>query len=167
MTVLDHPVVSRIRRNHGLEHATINILSRRHPGQAFAGNSDANGFWILGDVDTEELADVVTEGLARLQAGERSLAVHPNCGTNYVTYGMAAGLGSMLALWGAKKTSEKFERFPLVAVFATIGLIAAQPLAYRLQKQITTSSEPGGLIVIDVIRNQQGKLVYHRITTKG
>ena len=31
MTILDTPVISRIRRNHALEHATINILSQRYP----------------------------------------------------------------------------------------------------------------------------------------
>jgi hypothetical protein len=167
MTLLDHPIVSRVRRNHGLEHATIHLLSRRYPGRSFAGNSDPKGFWIWGDVGTEELADVVTEALARLQGGEYNLALHPNCGTNFVTYGIAAGLGSMLALWGARRTRDKLERLPLVAVFSTLGLIAAQPLAHRLQQRVTTSGDPGGLMIVDVIRSQQGQLVFHRITTKG
>jgi len=31
MSILDLPVISRIRRNHGLEHATITLLSQRFP----------------------------------------------------------------------------------------------------------------------------------------
>ena len=30
--ILNLPILSRIRRNHGLEHATLHVLSRRHPG---------------------------------------------------------------------------------------------------------------------------------------
>ena len=27
-----HPIFSRTRRNHGLEHATLNLLAKTHPG---------------------------------------------------------------------------------------------------------------------------------------
>jgi hypothetical protein len=168
MTILDTPVISRIRRNHGLEHASIHLLSRRYPGRNFAGHSDSGGFWLWGNVSTEEMADAVTEALARLRSGERELAVHPNCGTNFVTYGMAAGLGSFLAMWGVgRRFRDKVERFPLVAAFATVGLILAQPLGYRLQQRVTTSGDPGDLEIIDVIRSENGSLVGHRVTTKG
>jgi len=55
MTILDFPLVSRIRRNHGLEHATLNILSQRFPNQTLAGYSVPAGFYILGDVPTAQV----------------------------------------------------------------------------------------------------------------
>ena len=76
--ILEYPPISRTRRNHGLEHATIHLLSRAKPGRPLAGHSDTGGFWLLGEVDTEELVETVQTALTRLQNGERDLAVHPN-----------------------------------------------------------------------------------------
>jgi len=167
MSVLDSPLISRIRRNHGLEHATIHLLSRRYPGRAFAGHSDSRGFWLWGNVGTEELAETVTEAMERLHNGEAGLAVHPNCGTNFVTYGVMAGIGAFIALLGANRTRDKLERLPLMALFATLGLIFAQPLGHRVQQQYTTSSDLGGLKVMKILRYQNKRMVYHRITTQG
>ena len=37
MTILDIPILSRIRRNHGLEHATLTLLAQRFPYRRMAG----------------------------------------------------------------------------------------------------------------------------------
>ena len=44
--------IARIRRNHGLEHATIHVLSEGHKRFSAQGNSDHRGFHlnIYGDV---------------------------------------------------------------------------------------------------------------------
>lgn len=165
--VMDTPVVSRIRRNHGLEHATIHLLSKGAVGRPLAGHSDANGFWILGEVPTQELAAAVTEALARLQNGERHLAIHPNCGTNFATYGLAAGLAAFLGLAGANRFRDKLERLPLVAVLATGALVLAQPLAFRLQERVTTSGDPGDLQVVEVRKTSLGGRTAHRVVTRG
>jgi hypothetical protein len=159
---------SRIRRNHGLEHATIHVLSEALPGRRLIGRSDFGGFWLLGEVGTEELAEAVQAALARLRAGEHNLAVHPNCGTNYVTYGAAAGLGAFAALAGAgPERRDKLERLPLAALLATLGLILAQPLAFRVQQRVTTSGYPGGLRIESVVRSDLGGRTAHRIKTRG
>jgi hypothetical protein len=167
MNIFDSSRISRIRRNHGLEHATIHLLSRRYPGRAFAGHSDSGGFWLWGNVATEDLAETVTEAITRLQKGETGLAIHPNCGTNFVAYGALAGLGAFIALLGANRTRDKLERLPLIALFATIGLILAQPLGFRLQQRYTTSADLGDLQIMKVLRYQNQKMVYHRVTTQG
>jgi hypothetical protein len=161
-------VISRIQRNHGLEHATIHVLSEANPRRRMIGRSDLGGFWLLGEVGTEELAEAVRQALARLQAGEHNLAVHPNCGTNYVVYGMTAGFGAFAALAGSgPKQRDKLERLPLAALFATFGLILAQPLAFRLQKRVTTSGYPEGLQIASVVRTEIGGRTAHRIKTRG
>lgn len=168
MSLLENPTISRVRRNHGLEHATIHLLSRRFPGQSFAGHSDTNGFWLMGEVETEVLADAVTEALARMRNGEHSLAVHPNCGTNFATYGVAAGLAAFLGMAGAgNRFRDKLERLPIVIFLATLALIFSQPIGYRLQREVTTSGEPGDLEIVEIMRSMRGKVTAHRVKTRG
>jgi hypothetical protein len=166
--LLDFPPFSRTRRNHGLEHATIHILSAATKNRPLAGHSDSGGFWILGEVETEELLEAVQSALTRMRNGERELAVHPNCGTNFVTYGTFAGLGAFAALAGSgNKFKDKLERLPLAAVLATLGLIISQPLAFTLQREVTTSGDPGELKIVEIRRTAMGGRTAHRITTKG
>lgn len=161
-------IISRIQRNHGLEHATIHVLSGANPRRKLIGRSDMWGFWMLGEVDTEEMAEAVQHALARLRAGEHTLAVHPNCGTNFVTYGIAAGAGALVAMTGAgPRQRDRLERLPLAGLLATIALILAQPLAFLVQKRFTTSGTPQGLRVVSVIRSDIGGRTAHRIKTQG
>jgi len=160
--------ISRIRRNHGLEHATLHVLSKRHPGKKMGGYSDFNGFWLLGDLEEPEVYDAVGEALSRMKAGEGNLAVHPNCGTNFATAGSLAGLAGVMGMLGVgSRKRDKLERLPMVAVLATLALILAQPLGLNVQKHLTTSGEPGNLEVIKVIPSQKGGLKAHRIITRG
>lgn len=165
---LELPIISRIRRNHGLEHATIHVFTEKRKYISMAGYSDTQGFWILGEVDTEELLEAAQEALARLNNGEHDLAVHPNCGTNFATYGMFAGVGAFIALVGAgKKFRDRLERLPLAALFATFALILAQPLAYRLQREVTTSGRMYDLTITRITRTFVGNRTIHRIETRG
>jgi hypothetical protein len=167
-SILGVPAVSSIRRNHGLEHATLHILSQRYPGLSLAGHSSAAGFWLLGDVPTEAIRSAVDEALQRMRAGEHNLAVHANCGTNFVTAGTVAGLAGAAAMFGVgRRFKDKLERLPLAASLATIGLILAQPLGLMVQERITTSGQPGDLEVIDIKATRRGRIRAHRITTRG
>ena len=99
------------------------------------GHSDIGGFWIIGDVPAELLHAAVQEAIARLRAGERQLAVHPNCGTNYATAG-ALWLVWLVQLpcWAVgKRWQDKLARLPFAAALATIALIISQPLGLELQ----------------------------------
>jgi len=166
--LIDSPVISRIRRNHGLEHATIHLLSKANPRRMLAGHSDANGFWLIGDVSTDELAETVLEALKRMRNGERELAVHPNCGTNFATYGTFAGIGAFAAFASAgSKFHHKLERLPLAALFATVALILSQPIAFRLQRDVTTSGDPQGLSVVKITQTTIGGRTAHRVLTEG
>jgi hypothetical protein len=167
-SILDFPPISRVRRNHGLEHATLHILSQRHPHTSMAGHSDMGGFWILGDVPTEDVQAAVDEALKRMKAGEEDLAVHPNCGTNFVVAGTMAGLAAWFALFGAvKRLRDRLERIPLATSLATLALILAQPVGLTLQARVTTSGKPGGLTVVEVIPSNQGRIQAHRVITEG
>jgi hypothetical protein len=167
-SVLDLPAVSRVRRNHGLEHATLHILSRRHPGQPLSGHSDPGGFWLVGNVPTDEVYSAAQEALVRLNAGERQLAVHQNCGTNFVISGSMAALAAFVALFGAgRRFRDRLERLPLAATLSVIALIVAQPVGLFVQREVTTSSEPGTLEVVKIVSTLRGGVMTHRVLTKG
>jgi hypothetical protein len=167
-TLLQSPLISRVRRNHGLEHATINILSQQNPNRSLVGRSDAGGFWLLGKVTPEELTEAVLQGIERLGAGERHLALRRDCGTNLVVAGTAAGLAGALAMLGVgRKWQDKLERLPLAAFLATVALMLAQPLGATAQRTVTTSPNPGALELVEVIRINRGRTIAHRVVTRG
>ena len=167
-TILDTPVIARIRRNHGLEHATLSILARTHKGVPLAGHSNPNGFWVIGDVSTEALADAVVEAQRRLRAGERNLAVHPNCGTNFVTSGVFAGIAGAAAMLGAgPRTRDKIERLPLATLLATLALIVARPVGLLVQERITTTGDIGEMQVVEIQRATRGGIPALRVITQG
>ncbi len=165
--LLEHPWLLRIRRNHGLEHATIHLLAQRFPGTFLAGHSDAQGFWILGTVPLEAVQSAVHEALERLRRGERHLALHPGCGTNYLTSGALAGLAGAAALSGARNRRERWERLPLVVLAATVALLFSQPMGMWLQEHLTTSGDPGDLEVVDILPTHRGQLPAFRVLTRG
>ncbi|MBS1250677.1 MAG: hypothetical protein MAG431_02272 [Chloroflexi bacterium] len=161
-------LVSRARRNHGLEHATMNFLNSRHPGQTFAGHADWHGFWIMGEISTEELSEVVKKALQALRGGKRELAIHTNCGTNLVASGTMAGLAGAIGMMGVgDKPRQKLERIPRVAALATLALMASRPLGPLLQKYVTTTGDPRKLEVVNISRHKRGNVTAHRITTQG
>lgn len=167
-SVLNYPAVSRVRRNHGLEHATLHILSQRNPKRPLAGHSDTRGFWVLGDVPTEELQSAVEEAMQRLGAGERQLAVHPNCGTNFATAGIMASLAAFIAMFGVgRRFRDRLERLPLAATLATLALVISQPLGMLLQERVTTSGQLESLRVVKITPNHRGRMRAHRVVTEG
>ncbi|RMF41852.1 MAG: hypothetical protein D6755_12165 [Anaerolineae bacterium] len=160
--------LSRVRRNHGLEHATLHILAKRFPQRNMAGHSDTGGFWLLGDIPTEAVESAVLEALHRMKNGEHGLAVHPNCGTNFVTSGSMAGMAGAFAMWGAgPEWRDKAERLSLAALLATIALIFSRPLGFWLQAHVTTSGHPQELEIVEIRRTTRGGVPAHRVVTRN
>lgn len=167
-SILDLKPISRLRRNHGLEHATIHVLGKKYPHIALAGYSDPAGFTIIGNVTTEDIAEAAIEGLKKLRGGEAQLAMHKNCGTNFVISGTFAGLAAWLGTLGAgKEFKKKLGRLPLMILLATIALVAAQPLGPIIQKQITTSGDPESLELVRVETAIRAGQKFHRVITEG
>jgi len=158
---------SRVRRNHALEHATLQVLAEKKPGLHAAGYSTFNGFWVLGQVKIEELQTAVEEAQARLRAGERRLAIHPNCGTNFAFAGLIAGVAAWLAMLGSDGSlRRKLDRLPLVTTVVTLALIAAYPLGPRIQEKVTTDANLGDLRVVRIDSFEQQAVPAHRIVTR-
>jgi hypothetical protein len=170
--LLDVPVVRRTRRNHGLEHATIHVLSRRVKKLRMAGRSDSGGFFLWGDVSTETVEAAAHEALRRMKNGERELAIHPNCGTNLVTTAFLATSGAMLGVAGADRKNI-LNRMPIVMALILGALVAGQPIGTLLQRDFTTDGDPGDLVIERIERSEHAIVpgrpptVVHRVTTRS
>ncbi len=166
MSILDIGFIARTRRNHALEHATIHVLSQRHPGISLVGRSTPFGYYIYGEVTTDQVAAGANEALRRLKAGERRLAIHPGCGTNLVTSGMLAGGGAFVAMGGRSK-KWSWDRLPVVLSVTMIALVLAQPLGPIVQERITTLPDVGELGITGVQDVSRGGIKAHRISTQS
>jgi len=171
-SLLDLPLISRVRRNHALEHATMQVLAEQHGAMRLVGRSSFWGFTIYGDVDTEDLLDAAREGLRRLKAGQRAMAIHPNCGSNYAVAGTIAGLGAFLALGGASRNKDehfldRLARLPLACAIGTLGVILSRPLGTAFQAHVTTKADVGDLSIKDVTRSERAGTAVHFVQTEG
>ncbi len=159
---------SHVRRNHALEHATLSILAKKNPNLSLVGNSDVRGFWVFGEVETEELQQAVDEAAARLKQGEYNLAIHPYCGTNFVTAGVVAGSAAWLGMIGSDNgLRRKLDRLPLVVSLVTLGLIIAQPLGPLMQARVTTDAHIGDLKVYEITEYKRHDMPVHRVKTRN
>lgn len=164
--VLQQKQILSIRRNHAVEHATLNILARRYPQYSLSGYSDTAGFFVFGNVPENDLFTAAEEAVRRMNDGENNLAIHPYCGTNYVTMGAAAGLAAWLGMLGVKNNwRDKFDRLSLVITLSTLALIVAQPLGPKVQRNITTTASMGPLKIMGIEKVSRGKRPIFRIRT--
>jgi uncharacterized protein DUF6391 len=165
MNVLDVLPVKRTRRNHALEHATVHLISTGHPGTPLAGRSTPYGFYIYGNITQAMLTTAAYDALYRLRNGESKLAIHPGCGTNYLTSGVFAG-GAAFAALSFGQRRDRWLRLPDVFVATTLALIIAQPIGPLLQEKVTTLADMGDLEITAVRPlGSRGTLKVHYVET--
>lgn len=138
----------RVRRNHALEHAAITIITERHPQVFLRGRSNSRGFYIFGDVATDELRSAVDEALRRMRAGEEELAIHPRCGTNLAVAGILSGLSAA----AASQLRPRQNRWSYAVLAAMAALVVAPRVGTETQRHLTTLADLGDLRVIRVER---------------
>jgi len=169
--LLESPVIRRVRRNHGLEHATIHILNRQK--YVLSGRSSAGGYVLFGDVPTDKVEAAAHEALNRMKRGQAGLAIHPNCGTNLVTTGL---LTTLLAAFAFTNTDRRraWDRFPVVMAGMMGIILYSQPLGMTLQKHITTSGDLGQMEIVSINRSEmqlpfsnQKTVIHHVLTRNG
>ncbi|MFZ5909246.1 MAG: DUF6391 domain-containing protein [Chloroflexota bacterium] len=165
--ILDLPLILETRRNHALEHASIHILAARYPDHHFAGHSNPTGFFLLGNVSTEEVKAAVTQALTRLRAGEKGLAIHAGCGTNFASTALLAGSLAWLPLSGARSWRKRFWLLPFAIGFGLLGYALSQPLGPWLQAHITTEPDLGSLQIEDITPLRRSGVAVHRVRTRS
>lgn len=158
-------IVEALRQNHALEHATIALLAQRlGPATHLSGRSTPAGFYIYGDIPTPLVEEAAAEALARLQGGEKGLAISSLCGTNLAVSGLLAGLSSLAAL-GNKR---RLERLPHVLLAALIATLVAPFIGRWVQRNLTTSTEMVEQLRIDrIVRRREGPWTVHKVETQS
>ncbi|MCK4362426.1 MAG: hypothetical protein KAW13_04000 [Dehalococcoidia bacterium] len=155
-------LITALRQNHALEHATISLLTRKLDSNVrIIGTSTFDGFYIYGNVPSKAVREAATEGLARLQSGERELGVSPLCGTNIMVAGILAGVACLIAL-GVKNRGQ---RLPLAIMAATGAIIVAQPIGRAAQKYLTTSSNLSDVTIKRITRRGSGARILYKVET--
>jgi len=160
--LLNLPLILETRRNHALEHATLHILARTYH-TSMAGHSNPTGFFLLGDIQLEDIANAATEAMTRLKSGESGLAVHPGCGTNLVATALLPATFAWAPLRGARSTRWRLLLIPFALIFAVFGYLLSKPLGPWLQKYITTEADLGNMQITEILFIRKG---VHRIITK-
>lgn len=159
--------IHRIRRNHALEHATLNLLGKRHPGAQAMGISGPRGFTIFTSLTAEEIVPAAMEALKRLKAGEGALRVHRNCGTNTVVTATLTTLATLLGIQGTKSSFRKsLERLPHLILLNVLALLAAPTLAEWVQGTLTTDPDVVNVEIASVFTDYYRGLQRIRVHTR-
>jgi hypothetical protein len=160
-------IVTHVRRNHALEHATIHVLNSQYRNMPIIGRSDSKGFFLSTELPLEAVEEGIHQAERRLRSGEHHLAIHPNCGTNLLAGGIMSAGAAFLSLQGSKDEEfhERIQRLPLAILGAMAGILLAQPIGSRIQQHITTESELGSLTVFSVRALRTGPTKLYRIST--
>lgn len=162
MNGIKSDVITVLRQNHALEHATTSLLTRKlDSGIRIMGMSTFDGFYIYGNLPSKAVREAATEGLVRLQGGERELAVSPRCGTNIVLAGIIAAVACFLAL-GSKNRGH---RLPLAIMAAVGAIIIAQPAGRAAQKYVTTCSSLPDVTIKRITRRGSGRRILYKVET--
>ncbi|MBP7997999.1 MAG: hypothetical protein KA314_02680 [Chloroflexi bacterium] len=172
-------IISRTRRNHGLEHATIHVLTEKHNHFSAQGNSTHRGFYlnIYGDLPEGAVESAVHEAHRRMKNGEHELAVHPNCGTVLLTTATMAALSAQ-AVFGFEQFRQKknswspsvvFNALPTAILAVVVSLILSRPLGIYLQANYTTDGHLGDLEIerIQKIRPSLVTRLFQMLLTLG
>lgn len=157
---MSNDMIGRVRRNHALEHASINVLSERHKGFSAQGNSTPRGFHLnlFGDITDEDVYDAVEDAFKRLKAGEAKLGLHPTCGTVLLTTAamatVAAQVGFTVELRRQRRStlglSGIIAALPLATLAVMISLIVSRPVGMAIQSAYTVDSDLGDLRITGI-----------------
>ena len=152
-------VITQIRRNHGLEHATIHLLSRKFKGFGAQGNASLNGFYLnlFGDIPEGEVEEAARSALDRMKSGEEELALHPNCGTVLLTTAALATLAGQSVFAFERRrfgrtslsTADYLAAFPAAILAVVVALVVSKPAGMYFQSY-TTTGKTGEMEIVRV-----------------
>jgi len=160
--ILDLPYILETRRNHALEHATLHVLARTHK-ISMGGHSNPTGFFIFGELRTEDIRKALDEAYSRLRSGESGLAIHPGCGTNLVATAFLPATMAWIPFQSTRSNRWRLLLLPVAIVFGVMGFFLSKPLGTWMQRRITTEANLGNMQIVSVTPVRKG---VHRIITK-
>ncbi len=142
----------RVRRNHALEHACVTLMLDSDCKPPLGGYSVPGGFIIIGGVKTDALHGIVGEALARLNAGQRELAISRHCGTNLAVGGIISGALTKL-VW---RRSSGWKRIPLTIAAIVAGTLLSRPIGNAIQRRYTTLADVQDLEIVSITKLWHG-----------
>jgi len=126
----------KLRKNHSVEHATVNILEKQYGYRNLAGYAEEDGFYIMGARYPEQVLEAAKLGLDALKSGRNDLAIHKRCGTSITAANLISSLLFLILLF-ATKTFSIFNII-IALIFANL---AGPWLGVYLQKHLTTYTD--------------------------
>ena len=151
--------IQNIRRNHALEHATVQVmLGRLGPTFHLVGRASSDGFFILGDVPADVLEESAHEALSRLKSGESYWAITPLCGTNILVTGALSSLATIAVM----NSGVKKGRWDKAMTASTLAVVLARPLGRWLQR-FTTSDD---LQQTEIVAIEQRSRRFFKVKTR-
>jgi len=132
----------RVRKNHALEHGTINLLEQQYGLHGLTGRAGEDGFGVSGLVNPRLILETAELARKRLAAGETRLAIHRRCGTTMVLVNLFSSVIFILLLIVA----DWFSLGTVLISLAAAWLIGAwaSPL---VQRRFTTDSDVGDWLI--------------------
>jgi len=135
----------KLRKNHALEHATINVIEEKFGPSNLAGLARKEGFYIKGLVDPLLLEEAARVALFRLRNGEKRLAVHKRCGTTVAIINFVGAVSFLALLF-------------LTGYFTALNVIIALLISYLIgpllspwvQLKFTTLPEVDDIEIVGV-----------------
>ncbi len=137
------PWIAAIRRNHGLEHATVSLLLERGISPPLGGYSIPGGFVVWAKTSPSVVADTARDALHLLQDGHSDLAVSAHCGTNLVVTAVLGGVAAYLA--GRGRGVGPVLRGAIVGLLVAKAL--GQPVGKLIQRNVTVETDPAGMAI--------------------
>lgn len=132
-----------LRKNHALEHATINVLEEKYGrGLFFSGLAKENGFFIRGQANPLEVEEAAREGLIRLQQGEENLAIHTRCGTTILVVNLLSSMVFLVILFGLGAFSLLY-----VIMAVLLANLVGPSLGVSFQRWLTTSAKVRDMVI--------------------
>ena len=131
-----------LRRNHALEHATIVVMMEREPGRRLNGFSTDDGFFVQGVRSIAEVESAAREAIRRLRNGEKSLAIHRNCGTTIVAANLLAAIFFLVSLGlGLFYLDVNWQLYLMILGSVVLAFALRIPLSLLLQRFVTTDAD--------------------------
>lgn len=151
-------LIQRVRRNHGLEHATIHVLSEKFRNFGAQGNAANGGFYLnlFGNIEPEAVEAAAYEALERMKKGEERLALHPNCGTVLLTTATMVTLAGQAVFTVEEKRSGRkmdalgfMNALPGAILAVVLTIVASRPVGMYFQS-FTTTGKMGEMRIKEV-----------------
>jgi len=125
-----------LRKNHALEHATINVLEKEFNYSGLAGYAEEEGFYIMGVENPVFVEEAAQKGLKLMKNGKKELAIHKRCGTSMTVANFLSAIIFLFLLF----YSGNFSIINMI-IALVISNILGPFVGQFVQKKFTTSPE--------------------------